>query len=45
LHSEFDRAPLSVCRMEQEFGWRARFGCRDSAAELIKWWTLHEGGT
>jgi UDP-glucose 4-epimerase len=45
LHSESDRAPLSVARMEQEFGWRARFGCKDSAAELSKWWTLHGGGT
>jgi UDP-glucose 4-epimerase len=45
LHSEFDRAPLSVSRMEQEFGWRARFGCQDSAAELSQWWTLHGGGT
>jgi UDP-glucose 4-epimerase len=31
--------------MEQEFGWRARFGCQDSAAELSQWWTLHGGGT
>ncbi len=45
LHSEADRAPLSVSRMEQEFGWRARFGCEDSATELSRWWTLHRGGT
>jgi UDP-glucose 4-epimerase len=42
LHSEADRAPLSVSRMEQEFGWRARFGCADSAADLDKWW-MHYG--
>jgi UDP-glucose 4-epimerase len=41
LHSEADRAPLSVARMEQEFGWRARFGCADSAADLSHWWRHH----
>jgi UDP-glucose 4-epimerase len=45
LHSEADRAPLSVSRMEQEFGWRARFGCADSAADLNNWWTHHGEGT
>jgi UDP-glucose 4-epimerase len=25
---------LSVARMADEFGWRARFGCADSAADL-----------
>jgi len=44
LHSEADRAPLSVTRMEQEFGWRARFGCADSAADLDNWWKQHEEG-
>jgi UDP-glucose 4-epimerase len=44
LHSESDRAPLSVLRMEQEFGWRARFGCADSAADLDNWWAQHGGG-
>jgi len=44
LHSEADRAPLSVTRMEQEFGWRARFGCADSAADLNNWWKQHEEG-
>jgi len=39
-----DRAPLSVERMAQEFGWRARFGCTDSAADLSRWWTEHRGG-
>src|SRR3954454_20266423 len=29
-HSAADRAPLAVTRMEEEFGWRARFGCEDS---------------
>jgi UDP-glucose 4-epimerase len=41
LHSDADRAPLSISRMEQEFGWRARFGCADSAAELNEWWIRH----
>ena len=38
LHSAADRAPLSVARMAEEFGWRARFGCADSAADLSAWW-------
>jgi UDP-glucose 4-epimerase len=41
LHSAADRAPLSVARMAEEFGWRARFGCADSAADLSAWWTRH----
>jgi UDP-glucose 4-epimerase len=41
LHSTADRAPLSISRLAQEFGWRARFGCADSAADLSKWWTRH----
>jgi UDP-glucose 4-epimerase len=44
LRSDTDRAPLSVLRMEQEFGWRARFGCADSAADLSHWWTHHGEG-
>jgi UDP-glucose 4-epimerase len=44
LHSEADRAPLSVSRMEHEFGWRARFGCADSAGHLSAWWTHHGEG-
>jgi UDP-glucose 4-epimerase len=44
LHSDADRAPLSVARMAQEFGWRARFGCPDSAADLNNWWTQHGEG-
>jgi len=43
LHGPADRAPLSVERMAQEFGWRARFGCADSAADLSRWWTQHRG--
>jgi UDP-glucose 4-epimerase len=41
LHAEADRAPLSIARMQEEFGWRARFGCADSAADLNDWWTRH----
>lgn len=43
LHSPVDRAPLSVSRLAEEFGWRARFGCADSAADLSVWWTAHRG--
>lgn len=43
LHSPADRAPLSVSRLADEFGWRARFGCADSAADLSGWWTAHRG--
>jgi len=44
LHSPADRAPLSVARLAEEFGWRARFGCADSAADLSSWWTAHREG-
>ena len=44
LHSDADRAPLSIARMTEEFGWRARFGCADSAADLNEWWIRHGGG-
>jgi UDP-glucose 4-epimerase len=44
LHGPADRAPLSVLRLAQEFGWRARFGCDDSAADLSMWWTEHRVG-
>ena len=44
LHSDADRAPLSITRMEQEFGWRARFGCADSATDLNDWWIRHGEG-
>jgi UDP-glucose 4-epimerase len=43
LHGPADRAPLSVERMAREFGWRVRFGCTDSAADLSRWWTQHRG--
>ena len=41
LHAAADRAPLSISRMADEFGWRARFGCAESAADLSRWWTEH----
>jgi UDP-glucose 4-epimerase len=44
LHSDRDRAPLSVARLEQEFGWRAKFGCADSAVDLIDWSARHSIG-
>lgn len=44
LHGPADRASLSVSRLELEFGWRARFGCAESAADLSAWWTQHRGG-
>lgn len=37
LHGDIDRAPMSVARLDQEFGWRAKFGCADSATDLIDW--------
>jgi len=37
-----DRAPLSVTRMADEFGWRARFGCAESAAAMSAWLTQHK---
>jgi UDP-glucose 4-epimerase len=44
LHSDADRAPLSIARMTEEFGWRARFGCADSAADLNEWLIRHGEG-
>ena len=44
LHSDADRAPLSIARMAEEFGWRARFGCADSAADLNEWLIRHGEG-
>ena len=44
LHTDADRAPLSVARMVEEFGWRARFDCADSAADLNAWWMRHGEG-
>ena len=43
LHSAADRTSLSVSRLADEFGWRARFGCADSAADLSIWWSRHRG--
>ena len=42
LHSDADRAPLSVSRLEQEFGWRAKFGCAGSATDLNAWSQAHQ---
>ncbi|MBH5399873.1 NAD(P)-dependent oxidoreductase [Bradyrhizobium sp. CNPSo 4010] len=39
-----DRAPLSVERMASEFGWRARFGCTESASDMSVWWAQHREG-
>ena len=36
------RAPLSVQRMTDEFGWRARFGCAESAAAMNAWLKQHK---
>jgi UDP-glucose 4-epimerase len=44
LHSDADRSPLSISRMAEEFGWRARFGCADSAADLNEWLNRHREG-
>ena len=44
LHTDADRAPLSTARLAEEFGWRARYGCADSVADLNDWWTRYEGG-
>jgi UDP-glucose 4-epimerase len=45
LHAPADRAPLSVARMADEFGWRARFGCAESVADLCDWWTTYREDT
>jgi len=39
-----DRAPMSVKRMAEEFGWRARFDCAGSAAAMSAWWMQHKEG-
>ena len=44
LHSPTDRAPLSISRLKEEFGWRARFDCADSAIDLSAWWAQHREG-
>lgn len=38
------RAPLSVARMAGEFGWRARFDCEASAADMDRWLRDHQDG-
>jgi UDP-glucose 4-epimerase len=44
LHGDADRSPLSIARMADEFGWRARYGCADSANDLNDWWRRHGEG-
>jgi UDP-glucose 4-epimerase len=41
LHGPY-RAPLSVARIADEFGWRARFGCAESAAAMSGWLTRNK---
>jgi UDP-glucose 4-epimerase len=41
LHGPY-RAPLSVTRMADEFGWRAQLGCVESAAAMSTWLTQHK---
>lgn len=41
LHGPY-RAPLAVTRMADEFGWRARCGCAESAAAMSVWLTQHK---
>jgi UDP-glucose 4-epimerase len=38
------RAPLSVARLRDEFGWRARFDCEVSAADMCHWLRDHHDG-
>ncbi|QOG22394.1 MULTISPECIES: NAD-dependent epimerase/dehydratase family protein [Bradyrhizobium] len=38
------RAPLSVQRMADEFGWRAKFGCEESAEHMRRWLHDHDRG-
>jgi UDP-glucose 4-epimerase len=38
------RAPLSIARLSDEFGWRARFDCGESAADLYHWLREHHDG-
>ncbi|MET0968999.1 MAG: NAD(P)-dependent oxidoreductase [Tardiphaga sp.] len=45
LHSNADRAPMSAARLDNEFGWRAKFGCADSVADLMAWSQRHSEGT
>lgn len=43
VHSP-DRAPLSVTRLADEFGWRAKFDCETSAAHLSHWFDTYGKG-
>ncbi|WP_024513932.1 NAD(P)-dependent oxidoreductase [Bradyrhizobium sp. Tv2a-2] len=38
------RAPLAVARLRDEFGWRARFDCEVSAADMCHWLRDHHDG-
>jgi len=38
------RAPLSVQRMADEFGWRAKYGCEESAEHMRRWVHDHDRG-
>jgi UDP-glucose 4-epimerase len=38
------RAPLSVARLADEFGWCARFDCEGSAADMSRWLRDHRNG-
>ena len=42
LHAPLDRAPLSVARLQDEFGWQAGFGMAASAAHLGAWCRRNE---
>lgn len=37
------RSALSTTRLADEFGWRARFGCAESAADLSDWFDQFHG--
>ena len=40
LHAPADRAPLSVARLQAEFGWQAGFGM-DASADHLEAWCRH----
>lgn len=42
LHAPIDRAPLSVARLQDEFGWQAGFGLAGSAWHLDAWCRRNE---
>jgi UDP-glucose 4-epimerase len=39
-----ERAPLSVARLADEFGWRAKFDCDASAVHMARWLPDHREG-